>query len=339
MEQRRQVSCDTSKVTFSLALNFSKHHGAGNDFLVADRATSRMLAHRFGENLGEMASRLCDRRKGFGSDGLISANPGGEGEYARMLLYNADGSRAAMSGNGIRCFAQALLFAELEKDEGEGAERNGHGSRESTHEPGDPYPREFLIGTDAGPRRIVVEGPGPVSEIGVSMGEVNCEQVGLDDPRVAWLSDFGDLNASRIALADVGNPHLVIAVPSREDLDKVDLPVLGSEAQARFRGGVNVEVACLAELSGSGRPEVLMKVFERGVGPTGACGTGSTAVASAFGLWGLEPGIVLVHNPEGLLSVALGQGEPILSGTIVEIGKVSAWVETDSFELAGDGGS
>ncbi len=80
-------------------INLTKHHGLGNDFLVA--------FHPGVDDLPELARRLCDRRRGVGADGLLIAESA-DGYAARMTLFNADGSRAEMSGNGIRCFAQAL---------------------------------------------------------------------------------------------------------------------------------------------------------------------------------------------------------------------------------------
>ena len=80
-------------------LTLTKHHGLGNDFLVA--------FHPGAVDLPGLARALCDRRRGIGADGLLIGEHA-EGYAARMVLYNADGSRAEMSGNGIRCFAQAL---------------------------------------------------------------------------------------------------------------------------------------------------------------------------------------------------------------------------------------
>ena len=80
-------------------LTLTKHHGLGNDFLVVFNPGV--------DDLPALARQLCDRRRGIGADGLLVAESA-EGFAARMTLYNADGSRAEMSGNGIRCFAQAL---------------------------------------------------------------------------------------------------------------------------------------------------------------------------------------------------------------------------------------
>ena len=80
-------------------LTLTKHHGLGNDFLV--------VFHPAVDDLPALARRVCDRTRGIGADGLLVAESA-DGYAARMALFNADGSRAEMSGNGIRCFAQAL---------------------------------------------------------------------------------------------------------------------------------------------------------------------------------------------------------------------------------------
>ena len=81
------------------SLTLTKHHGLGNDFLVVFEPPI--------DDLASFARIVCDRRRGVGADGLLVGEPV-DGYSARMTLYNADGSRAEMSGNGIRCFAQAL---------------------------------------------------------------------------------------------------------------------------------------------------------------------------------------------------------------------------------------
>ena len=127
-------------------LHLTKHHGLGNDFLVA--------FHPDVDDLPALARRLCDRRRGIGADGLLVAESH-EGYAARMTLYNADGSRAEMSGNGIRCFAQAL------------ASRRGDLS-------------DQLILTDAGDRLVVLEATDDPATITarVEMGDVST----LDEP-------------------------------------------------------------------------------------------------------------------------------------------------------------
>src|SRR3954449_12152949 len=123
-------------------ITLSKHHGLGNDFLVAFHPALPEA------ELANLARVVCDRHTGIGADGLLVGESDAE-HTARMVLYNADGSRAEMSGNGIRCFAQAL------------AARRG-----------DLDPQR--IATDAGTRRVelVATDDPRVLMVSVEMGDV-----------------------------------------------------------------------------------------------------------------------------------------------------------------------
>ncbi|HXR53697.1 MAG TPA: hypothetical protein VN793_01505, partial [Acidimicrobiales bacterium] len=108
---------------------------------------------------------------------------------------------------------------------------------------------------------------------------------------------------------DTGNPHLVVRC---DDPASIDLPVAGPELAADYEGGINVEFVA----AGPGPDEITMRVWERGVGETWACGSGSCAAAAAARSWGLVGANVLVRNPGGTLEVALGEkdGDPVLLG-------------------------
>ena len=167
-------------------LELTKHHGLGNDFLVA--------FHPGVDDLPSLARRLCDRHRGIGADGLLigESEPG---YAARMVLYNADGSRAEMSGNGIRCFAQAL------------ARRRG-----------DLDPQ--LILTDAGDRLVTLYATddADVIEAAVDMGPVSP----IDEP-ADW-HRIGTDPMRPVSHLSVGNPHAVVGV---DDVMVVDLLSLG----------------------------------------------------------------------------------------------------------------
>ncbi|MDO8391197.1 MAG: diaminopimelate epimerase [Actinomycetota bacterium] len=177
-------------------LTLTKHHGLGNDFLV--------VWHPAVTDLPALARRLCDRRRGIGADGLLVGSIE-EGYSSRMVLYNADGSRAEMSGNGIRCFAQAL------------ASRRG-----------DLHPQQIL--TDAGVREVTLEAttdPGVILAA-VDMGEVH---------PIAEPADWQNLQCDPLRPVrhlSLGNPHSVVGV---ESVPEVDLLALG-----RLVPHVNLEV-------------------------------------------------------------------------------------------------
>lgn len=177
-------------------LTLTKHHGLGNDFLV--------VFHPDVSDLPALARQLCDRREGLGADGLLIGESA-KGYAAQMLLFNADGSRAEISGNGVRCFAQALSMRR-----------------------GDLEGRRIL--TDAGERVVTLAATDDPSvvEAAVDMGEVTM----LPEP-LNWALLACDSMRPVSHLA-VGNPHSVVAV---DDVAAVDLLSLG-----QFVPQVNLEI-------------------------------------------------------------------------------------------------
>ncbi len=268
-------------------LTLTKHHGLGNDFLVAHD-----LAH---PDPASLARQLCDRRRGVGADGLLVSSAAGAFD-ARMVLYNADGSRAEMSGNGIRCFAQAIAMR--------------RGNCDDVH-----------VLTDAGPRDVVfvgspTTGPGIGTTVRarVDMGEVG----DLGEP-TGW-AELGCNPDRPVAHLDLGNPHSVVGV---DEVAAVDLAVLGAKVPH-----VNLEIV----EPGPTRDAITMRVHERGAGITEACGTGATAAAFAALTWGLvdvgDDG-VRVHMDGGTASVAFAADAPrraSLTGPTTYVASISVEV-------------
>jgi len=264
----------------------SKHEGTGNDFIVVlDPDDALRLT------VGQVRL-LCDRRRGVGADGIIRVGPGRQGCDLSMELRNADGGTAEMSGNGIRCLAQAAVDGGLVS------------------------PPRFTVATAAGIRTVdFVAGESPGwARASVDMGPVT---LGPDQPQ-----DFED---RKVRTADVGNPHLVLLGP---EVATVDVAVLGPQLQSPFEGGINVEWICLAGAGdGAGAGDLDLRVWERGAGETLACGTGSVAAAAAACSWGVvDPdGPVWVHNPGGTLEVTLGErpGDPAyLAGPVRKVADI-----------------
>jgi diaminopimelate epimerase len=173
-------------------IHLTKHHALGNDFLVLLDAPDGVAA----SGLSGLARRLCDRRRGVGSDGLLVAEPAA-GYTARMILFNADGSRAEMSGNGIRCFAQALA-----------ADR---GSLD-----------EQRIITDAGERTVTMSSTEHDDTISarVDMGDVTT----IAEP-AGW-TELGCHPDRPVMHLSLGNPHSVVGV---DEVGVVDLLELGAK--------------------------------------------------------------------------------------------------------------
>lgn len=256
-----------------------KFEGIGNDFLVlldldgSDTAAGPALARA-----------ACDRHLGFGADGLIRCRraPAGSGAALVFELWNADGSEAEMSGNGMRCMGHAALDAGIVRA-------------------GEP----FGVLTPAGRREVTLTvGPGA----GTVWGRVEMGQ-----PKVEGETDRCNVGHGQL-LVNMGNPHLVVAGP---DPAGIDVTGLGPILEASEPGGINVEFATL----GPGPDEVTMRVWERGVGETQACGTGSCAAAVAFHHWGRVGRAVTVHQPGGSVAVEWrDDGTVVLSGPSRRIG-------------------
>jgi diaminopimelate epimerase len=257
----------------------TKHEGAGNDFIVVLDPDDRLRL-----TVAQIAL-LCDRQRGVGADGLIRVGPGRDGCDLAMELRNADGGEAEMSGNGIRCLAQAAVDGGL------------------------VTPPHFTVATAAGARTVEFvpgESPGR-ARASVDMGPVTL------GPETA-----GDGNGRRGRRADVGNPHLVLL---GDEVGSVDVSHLGPRFQAEYADGINVEWIAPARDEDGDLLE--LRVWERGAGETLACGTGSVAAAAVARDWdAVGPGPVRVRNPGGMLEVVLGArpGDPaVLAGPVRKV--------------------
>ncbi|MDX2381641.1 MAG: diaminopimelate epimerase [Acidimicrobiia bacterium] len=258
------------------ALTLTKHHGLGNDFLVTFDPV---------DNPADLARRLCDRRRGIGADGLLIGEPA-DGYAARMTLFNADGTSAEMSGNGIRCFAQAL------------AARVGTLA-------------DQLILTDAGDRLVVLSGtddPATI-EASVEMGVVG----GLPEPE-GW-PELGCHPDRPVIHLDLGNPHSVVGV---DEVAVVDLAELGAKIphvnlEIIEPGPEPTAVTMRVHERGAGITEAC---------GTGACA--SAHAARSWGLVAANTSEVLVHMDGGTARVVFDdEGRVRLTGPASAIGTVS----------------
>lgn len=282
-------------------MQLTKHHGLGNDFLIALEEVNGPI-----HGDATIARALCDRRRGLGADGFIVGARPAPGQTAPdgrtidlvMHLWNADGGRAEMSGNGIRCLGQALARAR------------------------DDHEATYLVATDGGLRELVVHDDADhrLAQVHVTMGPVG---EGPDVP--AAVSER--LADARHATADMGNPHLVVLVP---DLHGVDLVGTGSWIEQQFPAGVNVEF--IAPATAADTLDLL--VWERGAGVTEACGTGATAAAHLAHTWGLVGREVQVVMPGGSAEVVLPpddapDGEPVLIGPSQHVATIEIDVDAE----------
>lgn len=267
-------------VLVSTALLF-KLHGTGNDFLV----TTAPL-----EALDAVA--LCDRFTGIGADGLLLLGPGRDGADATMTLYNADGSVAEMSGNGIRCLAWL-------------ARREGLGTP------------DWLVVDTGGGRRTVdlqLDASGAVTDATCDMGAVTVTPAEIPIATDCATDIPVDLDGVAVAAdaSGMGNPHLVVFV---DDPGLVDVARHGFrlERDERFPNRINVEFVHVED-----RTHVRMRVWERGVGETQSCGTGACAAAAVAHRRDLVDSSVSVAVPGGVLRVEVGETIR-LSGPVVHV--------------------
>lgn len=259
-----------------LTITATKHHGLGNDFLIAVEPARSLTAHD--------ARRWCDRRRGIGADGLISATLLDDGSW-QMILWNSDGSRPEVSGNGLRCLGQALA-AHVEAFE----------------------PVTFSIATDGGVRTLDVEPAHPVARVRVDMGAAT--EAGEVSQR--W-GELG-VDVERQMAIEIGNPHVVALVA---DAAAHDVTVVGPVVEADYPKGVNVHLIDVIDAS-----TIRLFVWERGAGYTEACGSGACAAGWAAKQWGLVDVSVDVIMPGGSARIDVADDTVFLTGPAAFVGAV-----------------
>lgn len=252
---------------------FTKMHGLGNDYVFIDSDEYPV------RDAPALARAMSDRHRGVGSDGLILVSRATEVGDVRMIMYNADGSRAEMCGNGIRCVGK-LAF-----------ERGWVASR------------TIRVESDAGVRELEldVDRAGRVTAVRVDMGRpvlapaeipvICADERAVDVPlRVAGR----DL---RVTCVGMGNPHAVLLDRLYTRAEQIELGPLIENFEI-FPARTNVHfVQVLNDM------EVEVVTWERGAGFTQACGTGACAAVVAGVLHGLTQRTVLAKLPGGLLRI------------------------------------
>jgi diaminopimelate epimerase len=248
-----------------MELEFTKMHGAGNDFVFLDCLKSNVA------DLETVAKKLCDRRFGIGADQLLTVHPSKVADF-KMEIYNADGSQVEMCGNGIRCFAKYVY---------------DHGITKKT---------ALEVETLAGIIRPKIVG----SLVEVDMGEPILEgrQIPVDaDGEIKNRPLTVQGKTYEITCVSMGNPHSVIYL---DDIDSLDLEKIGPDFEHHklFPKRVNTEFIKIIS-----RSEVKMRVWERGAGETWACGTGASAVGVAGVITGRTDRKITVHLKGGDLVI------------------------------------
>jgi diaminopimelate epimerase len=287
-------------------MRFAKYHGTGNDFVMIEDVSDRIHLDQ------NTIAALCDRRKGIGADGLIRIAPAQDADFF-MDYYNAEGEPAEMCGNGIRCLAKYV------------------------YERGFTSDTEIDVLTRAGVKHLVLDArDGVVQTVTVDMGPPAFERKAIPmigEPTDTFIGqplqvDGRTFTATALSM---GNPHVVLFVESSEDLAAIPVASLGRSVELRkeFPNRTNVEFIQPADRS------IKMRVWERGVGETMACGTGACASLAASFIAGVTGRGAEVEFPGGLLGVSWREDDDhlFLTGPAVCVyeGELDeAWVRSTS---------
>lgn len=251
-------------------MKFTKMHGCGNDYIYVNGFAEHIDADR----KPELVRRLSDRHFGIGGDGVIFINPGINAAF-EMEMYNADGTRAQMCGNGIRCVAKYVYDYGLTDQTNITIESFGSVKYLS-----------LTLGSD-----------NKVSTVRVNMGApiLKAAEIPVISDKEQVVSETIEVNGQvyRMTCVSMGNPHAVVFI---DDIIDFDIEAIGPyfEKHTRFPERTNTEFVRIVD-----RSHVQMRVWERGTGETLACGTGCCATAVACVLNGLTDTEVTVRVPGG----------------------------------------
>lgn len=249
-----------------MKLNFIKMHGAGNDYVYVDGMKYQI------PDESAAAKKLSDRHFSVGGDGLIIIKKGTKADY-EMVMYNADGSRGAMCGNGIRCVAKYLF------DE-------GYTNNE----------KEFTIESMGAIKHIkvnVIDGEAVSARVDMGKPILKASDIPVNfngEKCVNQPVTFADREFNMTCVS-MGNPHAVMFIdehPTDFDLNKYGS--IAEQDTSLFPDRVNAEFAKIID-----RENIEMRVYERGAGETLACGTGACATAVSAILNGYCDNKVTVH--------------------------------------------
>lgn len=264
-------------------MNFTKMHSLGNDYIIINNMNEEITDFPM--------KSLCDRHFGIGADGVLLVKHSDSADF-KMEIYNADGSRAQMCGNGIRCFAKYVYDKRMTGK------------------------TELMIETDTGVKKVWFAQENFVS---VDMGTP-----GLSVRSLPVKSEKNILVKEQIDIRDktfymtcvsMGNPHAVVFLEEIEDLP-IEKYGIGFEYHPCFPQRVNVEFVKVLD-----REYIEMRVWERGVGETFACGTGASAALVAGVLCDLTDEEVTVKLKRGNLYVRWDRSvnRVILTGAVEQV--------------------
>ena len=257
-------------------ITFEKYQGNGNDFVVIDSRGNDLYKNYKTNKIFDIKN-ICNRQFGIGADGVIFIEESNEDNYAKMIIFNSDGSEAQMCGNGIRCLVEYLHLNDSMNIKN----------------------IEYKIETKAGLKIAKYIN----DEITVKMGVPILESQNIPTTIEKKINsvpshDFFEKNFNNKGYAvGMGNPHLIFFV---QDLESIALSRLGPkfEKNELFPDKTNVHFCQIIN-----RDNIKVKVWERGAGPTLACGTGACAIHVAAYKLGLCNSKTIVTLPGGNLKI------------------------------------
>ncbi len=265
-----------------------KYHGLGNDYLVLDPAICEL------ELNPERIRRICDRNRGFGSDGILYGPVFTEDDIPCVQIFNPDGSEAEKSGNGIRIFARYL------------------------HDCGYIQGKVFTLRTMGGDVRCRYLDPDALM-IQVMMGKADFTSTNIpvtgDKRQVVDEEMVFGTEHCRVTCMTIGNPHCVIPMENISRAKAQELGPLVERAQ-QFPQRINMQLLKVVD-----RANITIEIYERGVGYTLASGSSSCAAACAAHRLGLVDTKITVTMPGGQLTVSIADnGDVQLTGPVESVG-------------------
>lgn len=260
---------------------FSKMHGLGNDYVVIDESEAECVSEN---KKSDLVVDLCRRGFSVGADGVIFVAPATEKGDIKFRIFNADGSEAEMCGNGIRCFSKFVYDNGILRKE------------------------KMNVETRAGIKVVdlsIVDGKMESCRVDMGKATFKTDEIPMDVAEDEFIDKFLKVEGQPMEMTaiSVGNPHAVIFV---EDAAQIDLDKWGPaiENHPAFPQRTNVHFVEVVSPQ-----EIIMVTWERGAGPTLACGTGATSCVIAGNKLEKLDDSVLVHLPGGELQIDVYQDE------------------------------
>ncbi|MFX1600257.1 MAG: diaminopimelate epimerase [Promethearchaeota archaeon] len=275
-------------------LDFGKYHGLGNDYIIINDIKWEIPEG----NKSVLARQLCETHFFIGADGLIYVCKSDVADI-KMRIFNNNGLEAEMCGNGIRCFSKYIYENNIvQKDEIE---------------------IETLKGIMIAKLNIVEN---QVVSVEINMGSpiLNCEEIPvLTESSVDQCINEPLVILNRIfnfTAVSMGNPHAVVFVEEMLNNDELNMYGATIESHERFPNKINVEF-----VKSISKEEIIVRVFERGVGITKSCGTGACASVVAGAILGIfdERVPITVHNDGGDLKITYTGGIVLMEGPVVKV--------------------